>query len=164
MTDSTVEAAPEPLPTDWPTRTGDAQFRGSACESAYGKDGARQYADPGDDVLPIVGTMTTNAGSAFRAVRRTPFLTRRDVERAELVADKDNPSTFEVQLTLTQEGATKAQEFTKSNTGKCVALVAGGMVIWSASLDTPVEGDAFVLSGSFSGNRGIAIVDLFRGR
>lgn len=161
MTNSSVETAPEPLPADWPARAGDVQLRGAACESVYGKDGARQYADAGDDVLPVVGTKTANAGSAFRAVRHVPFLTHRDVARAMIVADPDNPSTFEVRLELTEEGAAKAKEYTAANVGKCVALVAGGSVLWTAPLDAPVEGETFVLAGSFSGNRGIAIVDLF---
>jgi preprotein translocase subunit SecD len=100
-------------------------------------------------------------GAAFRAVRHTAFLTRRDVERAALVASPDDASTFTVELTLTAEGAAKAKEYTTANTGKCVSLVAGGKVLWTAALDTPVEGDTFVLSGAFSGTRGIAIVDLF---
>lgn len=161
MTNGSVEPAPEPLPADWPVTARDAQFRGAACESGYGKDGGRQYADAGDDVVPVVGTATANAGSAFRAVRNVPFLTRRDVARAMLVADRDNPSTFDVQLVLTEEGAAKAQEFSTANPGKCIVLMAAGKVLWSAPLETPIEGDTFVLSGSFSGARGIAIIDLF---
>jgi hypothetical protein len=164
MTNSTVERAPEPLPADWPARAADAQLRGASCETAYGKEGGRQFAEPGDDVLPVVGTMTANAGSAFRAVRHVPFLTRRDVARAALVADPDDASVFEVRLTLTEEGAAKAKQFTDANVGKCVALVAGNVVVWSAPLDTPVDGDTFALSGSFSGQTGIAIVDMFEGR
>lgn len=161
MTDSTFAPEPAPLPEDWPGRVGDAQFRGAACESAYGRDGAKQLGDPGDDVLPIVGTMTSNAGSAMRAVRHVAFLTRRDVERATLVSSKDDPTIFEVDLTLTPDGQAKAKEFTTANTGKCISLVAGGKVLWTATLDGPVEDNTFVLSGSFSGRQGMAIVDLF---
>lgn len=162
MTNSTVEPMPEPLPADWPSSARDAQFRGAACESGYGKEAGRQFADAGDDVFPVVGTSTLSAGSAFRAVRHVPFLTRRDVARALLVADPDLPSTFSVELTLTEEGAARAREYSTANSGKCVALVASGKVLWSAPLDSPIESETFVLSGSFSGARGIAIVDLFR--
>ncbi len=161
MTNSSVEAAPEPLPGDWPFKAGDAQLRGSSCDSAYGKDGARQFAESGDDVLPIVGTMTTNAGSAYRAVRHTPFLARRDIVRASLVADEDDDSIYQVELALTPDGAAKVKEYTAANPGKCIALVAGGKVLWSATVDAPVEGDVFVLAGAFPGNKGIAIIDLF---
>jgi hypothetical protein len=161
MTNDSVEAAPEPLPADWPARAADVQFRGAACDSAFGKEGARQVGETGDDALPIVGTITGNAGSAFLAVRRTPFLTRRDVERAVLSSAGDDSGAYNVVLTLTPEGVAKVKEYTTANTGKCVALVAGGRVIWSTTLTTPVEDEEFVLSGAFSGSKGIAIVDLF---
>ena len=161
MTNSTVEARPDPLPADWPTEAVDAQLRGAACQTAYGRDAARQDGEAGDDVLPVVGTMTANAGSAMLAVRHVPFLTRRDVVRATLVADEEDPSAYSVTLELNEAGQVKAKEYTAANVGKCIAVVAGGRVVLTTSLEGPVEGETFVLGGKFDGTRGIALVNLF---
>jgi SecD-like export protein len=161
MTNSSVESAPVPLPSDWPTGAGDAQLRGALCRSAYSRDAAREGAAAGDDVLPMVGTTSANAGSALLAVRHTPFLTRRDVVRATLVSAEDDPSSFEVSLELTDAGLTKVKEYTAANVGSCIALVAGGRVVLTATIDAAVEDGPFVLGGRFDGAHGIAVVDLF---
>ena len=160
LTNSSLEAAPEPLPAGWPAGAADAQVRGAACETAYGADEARRLGAAGDDLLGVVGTESGPLGFALLPVRRTPFLARRDVAEANLVATKD-ASVFEVHLRLTEEGARKAQAYSTANLGTCVALVAGGRVVWTATLDMPVATDVFVLSGGFNGRTGLAIVDLF---
>jgi hypothetical protein len=161
MTNSTVEAAPAPLPADWPSGAADAQLRGAVCRSAYSRDAAREGAEAGDDVLPIVGTMSANAGSALLAVRRVPFLTRRDVVRANLVASDDDPSSFGVSLELTDAGLAKVKEYTAAHVGTCIALVAGGRVVLTATVDAALEDAPFVLGGRFDGQRGLAVANLF---
>jgi preprotein translocase subunit SecD len=163
MTNATVEAAPAPLPADWPAGAADVQIRGANCESAYGRDAAREGAQAGDEFLPVVGTMTTNAGSALLAVRRVPFLTKRDVVRATLLPDEGDASAFWVSLELTDAGMAKVKEYTAANVGTCIAIVAGGRVVTTATVDEALGDDAaaYVLGGRFDGRHGLAIVDLF---
>jgi preprotein translocase subunit SecD len=159
MTNSTLEAPPEPLPADWPAAARDAQLRGAACESDYGKADARKLGAPGDDALPILGAAPGVAEAVYLGVRRTPFLARRDVVEATMAGT--GTGAYEVRLELTDAGAAAVRDYTAANLGKCVALVAGGKVLWTATLDAPVEGDVFVLSGGFDSRTALAIVELF---
>jgi preprotein translocase subunit SecD len=164
MTNSTLEAPPEPLPAGWPVGAKDAQLRGAVCESGYGREDARKAAAPGDAVLPILGTATANFDASYLGVRPQPYLTRRDVLEATLVADPQQAGRFGVRLELSEEGARKVQAYTAANFGKCIAFVAGGKILWAASIGEQVESDVYTLGGGFSATTGLAIVELFNGR
>ena len=161
MTNSSIEAPPEPLPAGWPAGARDVQLRGSACESGYGKADARAAAAPGDALLPILGTATGGFDAAYVGVRPVPFLTRRDVVQATIAANADPRATYSVRLELTEDGAARVRDYTASNLGRCVALVASGKVLWAASITEAVESDVYVLDGAFSAATALAIVDLF---
>jgi hypothetical protein len=157
--DSLATAAPPPLPEGWPSGARDAQFRGAACETAYGAPAARAKATPGDDVVPVVARPIPGMPAPYVAVRRLPFLTRRDVLAALYAPSADG--TYEVTLKLTEDGAAKIQEYTKAHESECIALVAGGKVVFHPTLTTPVADDTFVLSGSFTVTEAQSIVEMF---
>jgi hypothetical protein len=159
MTNDSLAVVPPPLPENWPVGVRDAHFRGAVCENGYGAGMARKKAVPGDDVLPIAAKTIPGVPGPYVAVRRLPFLTRRDVLTALFAPAADG--TYEVTLKLTEDGAKKIQEYTKAHENECIALVAGGKVIWHPTLSTPVTDDTFVLSGSFSVAQAQAIVSMF---
>jgi hypothetical protein len=161
MTNSSLDPQPEPLPEGWPVGATDVQVRGAVCEDGYGKDGGRKNANAGDDVLPMLRKVPQGFDQLYLGVRHIPFVGRRDVESATFHAVEKAPNTYEVRLKLTEDGAKKVQEFTAANVGQCVALVAAGKVLWYAPLESPVEGDVFVLAGSFSAAEALGIADLF---
>ena len=159
MTNDSLVVVPPPLPENWPVGARDAHFRGAACENGFGAALARKKAAPGDDVLPIAAKAIPGVPGPYLAVRRLPFLTRRHVLTALFAPAADG--TYEVTLKLTEDGAAKIQEYTQAHENECIALVAGGKVIWHPSLSAPVTDDTFVLSGSFSVAQAQAIVDMF---
>ena len=164
MTNSSLDPQPAPLPEGWPVGATDVQMRGGVCEDGYGKDGGRKHAAAGDDVLPTIAPVATGLEPLYLGVRHLPFLTRQDVVSATFHAVEKTPGAYEVRLALTEQGAKKVQEFTDANVGNCVALVAAGKVLWYAPIESKVEGDVFVLSGSFSATEALGIADLFNNR
>ena len=164
LTNSSLEAPPEPLPADWPVGARDAQLRGAVCESGYGREDARKLAAPGDAVLPMLGTATAGFDASYLGVRPVPYLTRRDVVEATLAADPEQAGRYVVRLELSDEGARKVRDYTAANVGTCVAFVAGGKVIWASSIVETVESDVYTLAGGFSITTALAIVELFGAR
>jgi hypothetical protein len=159
MDNDSLYVPPPPLAEGWPVRATDAQFRGAACEEGYSPDSAKRKGETGDDALPTLDRVAAGLPKPFLAVRRLPFLTRRDVIKA-LYATADG-GTYEVRLLLNEEGAKKIQEYTAAHKEECIALVAGGKIIWHPTLSDPVTDDVFVLSGQFTVSEAQAITDLF---
>jgi hypothetical protein len=159
MDNDSFSTPPPPLPAGWPVGAKDAQFRGAACEEAYSVESARRKGEPGDDALPTLVTIAAGLPSPHIAVRRLPFLSRRDVLKALFVTA--DGGTYEVRLKLNEDGAKKVQEYTAENQEKCIALVAGGKILWHPTLAAPVTDDEFVLSGNFTISEAEAIAKLF---
>jgi hypothetical protein len=159
MDNDSLYTPPPPLPPAWPVGAKDAQFRGAACDEGYSPQAAKRNGEAGDDAFPALGQVAAGLPSPYIAVRRAPFLTRRDVLKALFSAVDDG--TYEVHLKLTDDGAKKIQEYTAENKDKCIALVAGGKVIWHPSISEPVTDDTFILSGQFTVSQAQAIVSLF---
>jgi hypothetical protein len=159
MDNDSLYTPPPPLPASWPAGARDAQFRGAACEEGYSPDAARRKGEAGDEALPAFAQVAPGLPSPFVAVRRVPFLTKRDVLRALFSAAENG--TYVVSLKLTDDGAKKIQEYTAAHKDDCIALVAGGKVLWHPTLSEPVTDDTFVLDGDFSISVAQAITNLF---
>ena len=164
MTNSSLDPSAEPLPAGWPVGATDVQVRGAVCEGGYGKEAARAKAAAGDVLLPMIGHVPEGLQASYLGVRALPFVTKRDVLAAHFFANEGDPSTYTVRLKLDADGALKAQEYTSTHGGECIALVAGGKVVWYATIEAAVTDDTFLLSGAFTAAEAIGIVDLFEGR
>jgi len=81
------------------------------------------------------------------------------VLKALFLASDDG--TYRVELKMTDEGARKLRDYTSEHREQCIALVAGGKILWHPSLGEPVTDDTFVLSGQFSISEAQAITQLF---
>jgi preprotein translocase subunit SecD len=159
MDNDSFNTAPPPLPAGWPVGARDAQFRGAACDEGYSPDAARKKGETGDDAVPLLSDQPASLPSPYIAVRRLPFLTRRDVLKALFSTADDG--TYRVDLKLTPDGAKKIQEYTAQHAEQCIALVAGGKIVWHPTLGEPVTDDTFVLSGQFTVTEAQAITNLF---
>jgi preprotein translocase subunit SecD len=159
MDNDSFYTPPPPLAAGWPVGARDAQFRGAACEEGYSTDAAKRKGETGDDAYPTMDRVAEGLPTPYLAVRRLPFLTRRDVLKA-LFATAEN-GTFEVRLLLNEEGAKKVQEYTAEHKDQCIALVAAGKIVWHPTISEPVTDGTFVLSGQFTVTEAQAITNLF---
>jgi hypothetical protein len=159
MDNDSFYTPPPPLAAGWPVGARDAQFRGAACEEGYSPEAAKRNGETGDDAYPTMDRVAAGLPSPLLAVRRLPFLTRRDVIKALFSAS--GGGTYEVRLLLNEEGAKKVQEYTTEHKDQCIALVAGGKIIWHPTISEPVTDDTFVLSGQFTVTEAQAITNLF---
>jgi preprotein translocase subunit SecD len=159
MDNDSLYVPPPPLPALWPRDAKDAQFRGAACEQAYGAEAARRNGEAGDVAFPTLEEFAQGVPAPHIAVRRVPFLTRRDVFKAFFAAT--DGGNYQVRLMLTGEGARKVQEYTAMHKDQCIALVAGGRILWHPTISEPVTDDVFVLSGQFTVSEAQAITNLF---
>lgn len=158
MSDSTVEEPPPPLAQGWPPDSADIALRASSCEVGDGVEAARELALPNDLILPMVGPSTPPLPDKFLPVTRAIVMGRGDVLGAELHDNGDQ--TYAVVLKLNADGQRKATEYTKAHLNECLALTAGGRVLWTGVVDTPVEGDEFVIS-SFNITEAVSIIRMF---
>jgi hypothetical protein len=159
MDNDSFYTPPPPLAEGWPVGAKDAQFRGAACEEGYSTDSAKRKGDTGDDAYPTMDRVSAGLPVPYLSVRRLPFLTRRDVLKALFSAAEGG--TYEVRLLLNEEGAKKVQEYTTEHKDQCIALVAGGKIIWHPTISEPVADNTFVLSGQFTVTEAQAITNLF---
>ena len=162
MTNDMLVNSPRRLPEAWPVGAQDAQLRGAACRAADTPLEARREGETTDEVLPTLDAQSAVLPPLMLAVRRRPFVTRGDVVAATYVAGKQGG--YDVELHLSEDGAARAAEFANLHPNACIALVAGGKVVWHPSAPESIGSGKLVLRGAFDLTQAAAIVELFASR
>jgi hypothetical protein len=162
MTNDMLVNPPRRLPDAWPVGATDAQIRGAACAAADTPLDARREGETSDDVLPTLDAQPAVLPPLLLAVRRQPFIVRSDVVAATYVAGRRGG--YDVELHLSEDGAARAAEFANLHPTACIALVAGGRVLWHPSAPDAMASGKLVLRGAFDLARAAAIVELFATR
>jgi preprotein translocase subunit SecD len=107
---------------------------------------------PGTELLPGRSesrTGTPDTGEVWYIVSRTPVITGRDLRTAVETRSTKNPGQWEVDFTLSPEGARRFGPFTEQNIGRQMAIVLDHRVYSAPTINGRIE-DRGLIEGTFS--------------
>ena len=107
---------------------------------------------PGTELLPGRSdsrAAATDAGENWYLLSRTPVVTGRDLRSAKENRNSNNPGQWQVNFTLTREGAGRFGPFTEQNIGRPMAVVVDHRVHTVATIKSRIEDEGFI-EGSYS--------------
>ena len=94
-------------------------------------------------------------------LEKTPVLTEKDIEGAELVLgkDEDESKPVSIQFQLSQRGSKRCTEITGNNINRKIAVVVNGRIITAPIIKQRVPGGPLFISEKFSFEEARKIVD-----